>query len=139
MGIDARKLHGLKLRPPAESETILRAERQLGIRFPPDYSEFLRIANGGEGFIGGRAYVSFWAADDLVRLNNSYKVQDFAPGLVIIGTDGADEAYGIDSRAPGGALVQIPFIPMDWRNAARISESFAGFLDWLCTYRPADQ
>ena len=36
----------------ARDDQIAESETQLGRVLPPDYVEFLRVSNGGEGFIG---------------------------------------------------------------------------------------
>ncbi len=132
MKIDLQRFNRFKCRGPAAEQAILDAERYFGTEFPPEYSEFLRVTDGGEGFLGENAYVSLWAVDDLVRLNSSYKVKEFAPGLIIIGSDGANEAYGIDTRTKTARpFIQIPLISMDWRDAKQLSESFGGFLERL--------
>lgn len=52
--------------------------------------------------------------------NEEYAVRDFAPGLVIIGSDGGGTAYGYAYRNDRPKLVEVDFISMDldstWLN-----------------------
>lgn len=124
-------LQGLSHGPGATDNAITEAERQLGLKFPAEYVEFLKIANGGEGFIGKGAYAMLWCIQELASMNRAYEVQKNAPGLLIFGSDGGGEAYGFDTRDPHWPIVQVPFIGMDWRSAQPLGDTFASFLKHL--------
>lgn len=85
---------GLSGRQAAELSEIDAAERELGVRLPEDYRAFLQQSDGLEGFAGPNAYLMLWSAKELLELNTAYSVAEFAPGLVLIGTDGGDTGYG---------------------------------------------
>jgi hypothetical protein len=121
----------LTCRPPATGEIIKACEDALGNRLPDDYRSFLQTANGGEGFVGTNTYVILWGADELVPMNREYEVEDYAPGLLIIGSDGGGEAYGFDTRNPQWPVVQVPFVGMEWSEAIHIASSFRGFIEHL--------
>jgi hypothetical protein len=93
-----RWLHGFNGRLAATPETVRQGEAQLGIRLPPDYVEFITAMNGGEGFVGDN-YVILWSVDELPRFNREYNVPEFAPGLVMFGSDGGGEGFGFDLRS----------------------------------------
>lgn len=131
MVVDLRRFFvHLNLRPGASDATITGSEKQLGVEFPPEYVEYLRLTNGGEGFIG-REYVILWSVEDLASMNLSYEVQKYTPGLLIFGSNGGGEAYGFDTRTPKWRIVQVPFIGMDWGYARPVGESFTAFLGHL--------
>ena len=121
----------LNLRPSATLAAITECESQLGAKLPEDYCVFLRLTNGGEGFIG-KNYMIFWRVEELVQLNQSYEVQRYADGLLIFGSSGGGEAYGFDTRHPTWPVVRLPFIGMDWRDSNLVGESFSAFM--LCMY-----
>jgi hypothetical protein len=60
-----------------------------------------------------------------------YKVNLFAPGLFLFGSDGGDEGYGFDFRGEKIGIVEIPFICMDWDDAKNICNSFMDFLYFM--------
>jgi hypothetical protein len=85
-------LDGINRRAPATDAIIAESEKQLPGKLPLEYVEFLKLTNGAEGFVG-RAYVMLWSVEELASMNHSYEVQDYAPGLLIFGSDGGGEAY----------------------------------------------
>jgi hypothetical protein len=125
-----QELEKLNLRNPAQDEDIFTFENETNGKLPTDYVEFLKISNGGEGFIGEN-YIILWGVDELVSMNRSYEVQINSPGLLVFGSDGGGEAYGFDMRNPQWLIVKVPFIAMIWKDARPISDSFRGFLELL--------
>ena len=114
----------------AQDEVIVQAETELSFRLPPEYVSFLKLCDGGEGFIGG-SYVILWKIEELCSMKDAYEVEKYAPGLLIFGSDGGGEAYGFDTRHPGSQIVQVPFIGMNWKVARLIATSFEDFLEHL--------
>lgn len=126
-----RFLDGLNRRPGATDAAIVESEKQLGLKLPAEYVEFLKFADGGEGFVGKNAYVMLWSGEELASMNQSYEVQNYAPGLLIFGSNGGGEAYGFDTRTPQWPIVQVPFVGMDWGDAKPMGGSFSAFLEHL--------
>ncbi|RPJ52068.1 MAG: SMI1/KNR4 family protein [Acidobacteria bacterium] len=121
----------LKGNPPATEEAILDFERSAGLNLPPDYRAFLRQADGAEGFVGEGGYVILWPVEKLLEWNEAYEVEEYAPGLVLFGSSGGGEAYAFDSREGQMDVVAVPFVGMDLSEVARISMTFAEFLEAL--------
>lgn len=117
--------------PPADRAAIEQFQTATNVRLPKDYTEFLRHGNGGEGFIGEAAYAILWAVEELQELNTAYEVEEFAPGLLLFGSDGGGEAYAFDLRDGEMSVVQVPFVGMELELVERIADSFSGFLDVL--------
>jgi len=92
---------------------------------PPQYRDFLRLHNGGEGFIGPDRYVILWRAEQLQELNAGYSVGEFLPGVLLIGTDGGDTAYGIDDNSQ---YVSVPIVGMALDEVQVIGSSLEQFL-----------
>lgn len=73
-----------------------------------EYSEFLRRHNGAEGCIGPQQYLSLWSAEQVAELNAAYGFAEWAPDVVLIGSDGAGTGYGINRVT--GRYVSVPFV-----------------------------
>jgi hypothetical protein len=87
-------------------------------------------SNGGEGLVG-KSYVSLWKVEDFIELNDAYGVHDFAPGLLIIGSDGGDKAFCLDIRHDLMSFVSVPFIGMDLSEVSQCGDSFVEFLLYI--------
>lgn len=111
-------------------EEIEKVELKLDVKFPSDYKDFMLLTNGGEGPIGN-SYLRLWNIEELVNSNEDYAVTEFAPGLVIIGSDGGGAAYGYDFRQDQPLLVEVDFIGMDIDYPNYCTNSFLGFLENL--------
>lgn len=121
----------LSLNPGASDDVLRAAVRDLKAELPPDYTEFLRTSNGGEGFVG-KSYIALWRAEELKTLNDSYEVAQFAPGLLLFGSDGGGEAYAFDTRESPWVIVRVPFIGIaDAQSAIPLNRSFVEFLQNL--------
>ena len=101
----------------------------LTFELPHDYIEFLRASNGGEGFLG-QNYVMLWRVEELKPLDDSYEVAQYAPKLLLFGSNGGGEAYAFNMRVSPWAVVKVPFIGMgDAQSAILLACSFAEFLN----------
>jgi hypothetical protein len=102
------------LRPQFAGDRSLleRAAIDLGIRWPADYAAFMAEQDGGEGWVGP-FYLSLWHAADLVERNLGYGVAEFAPGLVLFGSDGGGEGFAFDTRVSTATIVMVPFVSFD--------------------------
>lgn len=98
---------------------------------PKDYLEFINQANGGEGFIGEHAYLILWKLGELVDLNAAYEVKTYAPGLLLIGSDGGGEAFAYDLESKDIPIISVPFVGMARDLGRRIAGSFNEFLENL--------
>lgn len=118
----------LNLRMPATAGAVLRFQAERGIKLPEDYVAFLLRSNGADGPVGETGYVSLWAIDELSELNRGYRVDEFAPGLLLIGSDGGDEAFGFDLRDPTMPILEVPFVGMSLDEARPLALTFAEML-----------
>ncbi|MBX4262452.1 SMI1/KNR4 family protein [Clostridium estertheticum] len=112
-------------------EVLQRTEQGLNIEFPLDYRLFIEEFNGAEGEIGPNSYVVFWSLIDIIELNEACGVNEFAPGLVLIGSDGGDAAYAFDNRDDSKAIVEVPFIGMELDEVKTCANTFLEFLEFL--------
>lgn len=119
-------------RAGATSAELTFAERELAAPLPEDYRTFLRETNGTEGFISTENYLMLWRADEIPKLNKGYAVGEFAPGLVLLGTDGGGSGYGF-LRRPSGSVeyVRVPLIGLSLQDAVPLGKTFDDFLSRL--------
>lgn len=103
-----------------------------GPSLPPDYLDFLKRHNGGEGFVG-KKYLILWKAEELLRFNREYEVEEYAPGIFLFGSSGGGEGYGFDFREKGFPVVRIPFVGMERRYARVVSMTFSDLLPQLAS------
>ena len=112
-------------------ESVLAAGRSLGVRFPDDYVDFMVQSNGAEGSVGKNAYLALWRVEELVPLNDSYHVEEFAPELVLFGSDGGGMAYAFDRNLERPRIVEVPFIDMGIEDPTPCGYSLTEFLERL--------
>ena len=98
---------------------------------PEDYFAFLQTFDGGEGVVGSNAYLMLWRASELFELNEAYEVAQYAPGLLLIGSDGGGEAFAFDLRQERPLIVQVPFVGMDLALSEQLGSSFCEFIRYL--------
>jgi len=127
-------LDGLARRPP-NAEALVAAGEALGIDWPDDYVAFMHVTDGGDGFLGDN-YVSFWSAGDLVDRNQGYQIEEYAPNLVVFGSDGGGEAFAFDRSTQPASIVMVPFIGLD--SAIPQGQTFRDFLSRLRAGGPFD-
>ena len=112
-------------------QNIKIVEKALEISLPLDFKLFLEKYNGAEGGIGENSYIQIWSAEDIVKRNKRLDVNEFAPGLVLIGSDGGGTAYAYDTRDGSMPIVEIPFIPMRLKEVKICAKDLAGFFEYL--------
>jgi hypothetical protein len=110
---------------PATPSSIETAEKFFNLRFPTDYKEFLQFTNGLEGETTD-SYLVLWSAEELVELNQAYNVKEFVSNIILIGSDGAEDAFGFDTT--NMTIVKLPFIGMGHIANEKLSDTFGDFL-----------
>ena len=113
------------------TEKVLRdAGASLGRSLPADYTQFLREHDGGEGFISNN-YLILWKAEELGTFNREYEVDQYAPGLLLFGSNGGGEGYGFDTRDADMPIIRVPFIGMNLQYAVPVASSFSDLFTQL--------
>lgn len=82
----------------------------------------------GEGMIGANSYLILWDKSEIEELNDAYGTEEFLQGIILIGSDGGDNAYGIDDN---GFFYEIPFIGMSNKEAVKLGDDFNDFINSL--------
>lgn len=116
------------LQAPAELSTIEQLQLNLGIKLPDDYLNFFLRSDGADGAVGETGYVSLWPIHELINLNEGYRVREFAPGLLLFGSDGGGEAFAFDLRDMAMPIVGVPFVGMSLEEAKPLAPTFTEFL-----------
>lgn len=118
-------------RPAAAEAAIAAMEEALGAQVPEEYRQFLKLTNGGDGYIGDDSFAVFWSLQELAPRNEVYEIAKRLPGLLAIGTDGSTCAYAFDTRAYGWPIVKIPFKQYTLEAATVVAPTFIKFLKAL--------
>lgn len=124
-------LANVKIKGTTTMKNINKIEEDMGISLPQDFKVFLEKHNGMEGGIGENSYLQMWSIEDIFLRNRRLQVNDFAPGLVIIGSDGGDMAYAYDTRETAMPIVEAPFIPLKLQEVTFCANDLAGFFEYL--------
>lgn len=114
-----KKLEHFNLMP---NKTLVLSERY------KDFEKYLQQTVSGDGIVGENNYLLLWDKNDLEELNDAYEVQDYLSGVILIGSDGGEIAYGIDTA---GRFVEVPFIGMANDNIRILANDFDSFIDCL--------
>ena len=120
----------LRKKTKASPEVLEEFISSLNRSLPEDYVSFLRDCDGAEGSIGN-SYIQLWSSGDIIARNKEYKVEEFAPGLLIFASDGGDRAFAFDLRFDPVIIVEIPFIGMSIESIVRCGSTFSEFLQYL--------
>ena len=120
----------LKTSAGASSESLTDLIDQLGHQLPSDYLSFMQITNGAEGPLGG-SYIVIWPVEEVVPLNKANAVAEFAPNLVLFGSDGGSTGYGFDPVSPCPVIVAVDLILTD--VVEPMGSSLSEFFEKLAT------
>ncbi len=123
-------LKKLKINPGAPKDLIDSVEQKIGVKFPADYKKFLLMSNGVSGFVG-KSYLLIWALEEIVEINQQASVNEFAPGLILFGSDGGGMSYALDTRDPIFSIVEVPNIGMSLDEVKFCGSSLHEFLVYL--------
>ncbi len=127
----ANLLVGLQTRSGSEARSIERINHEFGSRFPESYLRLMGASNGVEGFIASDSYLMLWPIEELPRLNEGYAVDEFVPGLTLIGSNGGSIAYAIDTRGQSPTFVAVPFEALSLDNVTHLAGTAEEFLSVL--------
>lgn len=128
MNSEINKLfEGFEKNPPINSLEVQKIANAINFDLPSDYLEIFSFMNGGEGFIGNE-YCRLYPLDELISLNESFSVKEFAPEIFVFGSNGGGEAFAFKATTSSVSIVKIPFIPMDVGFAELLGKTFRNFL-----------
>jgi len=111
---------------PGATEAVIERARQKVGELSDAYLQYIRQSNGGEGLVDENYYI-LWEIENISRYNEEYEVKEYAPDLLLFGSNGGGESYAFDRRSAGWPVVMVPFIGMSIEYAivaAPIAENF---------------
>ena len=114
--------------PPVDRKRILEILGDIAQGIPGDYMEFIDCGNGGEGFISDGEYFVAWPVEDVC-------LSEEVDGLVLIGSNGGLENFGIDLSVLPYEYVMIPCIGPAKEDVRLMGSTFEGFLKTLARVR----
>ena len=117
-----------KFNEPATEEQIATMEKQLGIKLPNDYKEFLKITNGFEGLVN-KFNVCFDPVDKICQ-STKINCSKFFPWAIYIGSNGNLEMFVIDKRQTPYQLGLLPYIA-DETDFIALGDTFEKFIKRL--------
>ncbi|TWT72753.1 SMI1 / KNR4 family protein [Posidoniimonas polymericola] len=121
--------------PGATSESIAELRSEFGDSLPESYCEFLSWSDGGEGSLSVQPYnLCLDSAPDTVRHWRDATYQEFFPGFIVIGSNGAGEYIAFDTRS----TAPWPVVALDMTNSnltesvLPIASTFDELVDLIC-------
>lgn len=114
--------------PSCSLAEVARFEASSNFQLPSDYSSFLQITNGGEGYLSPQHFAIVWRLEELMDLNEAYQTRKYAPGLFLFGSNGGGEAFAFD-RGANNCVVNVPFVGMDPSLVKFVCKSFSELVD----------
>jgi hypothetical protein len=131
MNILDRDWHAVEGASEPAIERLLKAvPRQL----PASYLALLRTTNGGEGPLARQPYYfQLDSAEVVAEAAESKQHEEFFPGFVVIGSNGAGEFIALDARTSGPlAVVAIDMTNIDLdESVLPIAPDFDAFIDLI--------
>lgn len=97
---------------------------------PPDYLDFMRQCNGGEGFVQDE-YLVLWRVEELERFNREYEVAEYLSEALLFGTNGGGEAFGFRMSVGELDIVEVPFVGMDEESCTHVARTFSDFISGI--------
>lgn len=122
------KKYDWPIRTTLDKTDLVDIEREIGFALPADYKDFL-FRHGGHETQIGEEYVKLWDKDELLSLNQDYRILENLPATIGIGDNGAGEFIGIEKLEDGRLrIILTPFIDLDNQYHIEIGKSFTDFL-----------
>lgn len=94
----------------------------------PNYEFVNEIPIVGEGTVGRLGYLILWNHSELEMLNDEYMVSEFVDDIFLIGSNGSDTAFGVNSDRK---YVMVPFIGMGNDTKRVIANTFDEFIKYV--------
>ena len=118
-------------RPGATRDQIETAQALLVTEFPLDYTEFLLNSDGAVGILG-EDYLALWSLAEVISVQKDAAVEEFAPGLILFGSDGGDTVYAFMNRGEVMYVVEVSLEGLSLDSAKVRASSFTEFLTlWM--------
>ena len=94
----------MRWNPPATDADIQAAEARLGVRFPAEYRELLRLADGAEADDREFDSLLLYGTEALDERNATWETFAYAPGFLAIGDTGGGDVLAISLSSEPAAV-----------------------------------
>jgi hypothetical protein len=101
---------------------------EIKFKLSEGFLDFFRQTNGAI-IRSDKGYTDLWPLTEMMALNKSYEVEEFAPEFFIFGSNGGDTAFAIERIT--GDIYEMPFIGMSKEAAIFKSKTFTEFFSTL--------
>ncbi len=98
-----------------------------------DYLAFMRRHAGGAGPAGYKSYIVLWPLEEVISAAEELKVDQFAPGLLLFGGDGGNEAFAFDRQEAGWPIVSVPLVGLSRKEMKFVAPTFSEFIKRLAS------
>ena len=92
------------------------------VQLPAPYLVYLEGGADVASTEGAPGYFQLWPPDEILEMNRSYRVAEYAPGFLGFGSDGGGEMLAFDRD---GAVFMLPFAGMAPKEAKKIASSWS--------------
>lgn len=111
--------------------TIELAEKKVNFPLPDDYKFYAENYIENESFIGNE-FVRLWDFDQILEINNDYKIIENLKNTIAIGGNGSSELIAIEFiNIEEYRIVLTPYIDLEKSNHIEIGNSFIDFFERL--------
>lgn len=117
---------------PLNKEKFEKVIQSIDCKFPTGYLEFMRQYNGCEGGVLDGQWLVLWPIEELQSYNEMYGASEFAPELLLIGSNGGAIAYGIERKE--GIFIKTEYVRMSKEDAVQVGNNFQEFLYSLANF-----
>lgn len=107
-----------------DDSTLARAEKSLGVKFPPDYRDIITLSDGLDERLPN-AHLVLWSLEDVIEINgrDAYGFLESLPGLLLIGSDGGGELLAFDLRTEPATVVLVNAVCSSWDEISPQADS----------------
>lgn len=119
------------MRPPCPADELADFIEMVGPVPHQDYLDFIAKHNGCDGSIGEEGYVRIWSLDNVIARTEGSNVAELAPGLLLFGGDGGNEAFAFDRQDPKWPIVMVPLVGMSRKDMKFVAGTFTEFIERL--------
>jgi hypothetical protein len=98
-----------------------------------DYLDFIAKHNGCDGAVGEDGYLRLWSLDNVIARTEGAHVAEFAPGLLLFGGDGGNEAFAFDRQDPKWPIVMVPLVGLSREDMKFVAGTFTELIQRLAT------
>ena len=107
-----------------DTNQINKAEEELKILFPKEYTEFLLEYHGGSGEIG-EYYIDMWSLEDVIDFYDEC-TETGLEELVVFASDGGGMGYAFDKK--NNSIRIIPMDSLEYEYSKKCSDNFENFI-----------